>query len=213
MSATRWAASISAGLLLASCAATDASDAPTQAATDASDAPTQAATDCAGVEQGEGESTLVEYHEAAWPYPDFSLYEDADQAALQKAASLVDFNDDDFAGSYVCETAQVVVVATTDRGYALATEKFAGNTDIVIRRGDKSLADVNDLGTQLVDSSPSLGTKWESLAIDPRSSALKVGVFKALSGEDKTVIEDFAAQHDLAIAVYIDPTSSRGSTD
>lgn len=161
----------------------------------------------------EPQDGLVEYNEAAWPQPDLSVIDDSNRDQLAAASELVDFNKADFAGAYVDSKAQLIVVAATDRGQALAEDALGDDPGVTVTRGALSLESASQLGFDLYRGEPTVGEKMWQWAIDPATSALRVGIFKALSEEDRAAIEKFAEANSLPIKIYVDETAGRGAKD
>lgn len=155
-------------------------------------------------------SSLVQYREEAWPTPDLSSISDEARSDLRAASALVEYNKDDFAGTYVDGKARVAVVPSSNKGYELAAAKFGLNSRIVIERSTLSLNRASELGLSLFRSNDSLAAKIWQWAIEPNGSALRLGVFQTLTEGDQAEIGRFAAENNLAINVYIDQRATRG---
>jgi hypothetical protein len=146
----------------------------------------------------------VSYHEEPFPRPDLSVITGAVADKLAIASELVDWHDEDFAGAYVNENSQLVIVAVNDRGEKLAVDAFGADDQVRIERGTLSLRESGDLFVELIDTWPSAGDKVWMSDIDPATSGIRVGAFKRLDDADKAEIEGFAVEHDVRIDVYID---------
>lgn len=155
-------------------------------------------------------NSLVTYYDAAWPFPDLTGINKENQSPLETASELIDFNKTDFAGLYVDgDSSQLYVVAATDKGLDLALKTFADEPVVTVRRGSLSLDAANQRGLDLSETIPSVGAKMYHWAIDPESSALKVGVNAVLTDEERAEIDQFAQESATPLEVYTDETAKR----
>lgn len=157
----------------------------------------------------DGTSQLVDYVEAPWPVPNFDLINDSNSDQLIKAAELIDFNKDDFAGSYVDPEGRVIVVASTPVGEQLANKAFADDPEVAIRTAGLTINQANQAGLDLSDEVPTVGDKIYKWGIDAQADVVRIGVFRALTSEDRAAMENFADRSGLRLVVYIDEKAQR----
>ena len=150
-------------------------------------------------------SEWVTYHEGMSVLPDDSVFDAADQRARTVAAELVDWEDAHFAGTYVREEDSVVVlVATDDRGVALAEEKVAEFGDAVaIERAEHDHREINRLADRLREAVPGFGEDFLMWGANYTGTGLEVRVAEFPSEDERTVIEAFAEQHRFPVEVYV----------
>jgi len=150
-------------------------------------------------------SGWVTYHEGMSALPDASVFAAADQRARSVAAELVDWEDAHFAGTYVREEDSVVVlVATDDRGVALAEETFAEFGDAVaIERSEHNHREINRLADRLRDVVPGFGEDFLMWGANYTGTGLQVQVGEIPAEDDRTAIEAFAEQYRFPIEVYV----------
>jgi hypothetical protein len=150
-------------------------------------------------------SEWVTYHEGMSVLPDSSVFDAADRRARQAAAELVDWEDAHFAGTYVREEDSVVVlVATDDRGAALAEKRFAEFGDaVVIERAEHSHQEINRLADRLREAVPSFGEDFQMWGANYTGTGLEVQVGAPPAEGERTAIEAFAEQHRFPIEVYV----------
>jgi len=150
-------------------------------------------------------SEWVTYHEGMSALPDSSVFEAADSRARHAAAGLVDWEDAHFAGTYVRESdSVVVVVATDDRGAALAEKRFAEFGDaLVIERAEHSHREINRLADRLREGVPGFGEDFSMWGANYTATGLKVEVGAPPTEDERIAVEAFAEQHRLPIEVYV----------
>ncbi len=147
----------------------------------------------------------VTYHEGMPVLPDDSVFEDADQRARTMAAELVDWEDAHFAGTYVREEDSVVVlVATDDRGVALAEEALAEFGDAVaIERTEHDHREINRLADRLREVVPDFGEDFLMWGASYTGTGLQVQVGEFPKEDERPAIEAFAEQHRVPVEVYV----------
>lgn len=150
-------------------------------------------------------SAWVTYHEGLSVLPDSSVFDAADWRARHAAAALVDREDAHFAGTYVREADSVVVlVATDDRGAALAEKRFAEFGDaVLIERAEHSHQEINRLADRLIEKVPGFGEDFRVWGANYTGTGLKVEVGAPPTKDERTAIETFAEQHRFPIEVYV----------
>ncbi len=129
-------------------------------------------------------SEWVTYHEGMSVLPDRSVFDAADPRAREAAAELVDREDAHFAGTYVREADSVVVlVATDDRGVALAEKRFAEFGDAVaIERSEHSKREIDSLADRLREVVPGFGEDFRTWGVNYTGTGLMVEVGCASHG-------------------------------
>lgn len=150
-------------------------------------------------------SEWVTYHEGMSALPDGSVFDAADWRARHAAAALVDREDAHFSGTYVREEDSVVVlVATDDRGAALAEKRFSEFGDaVVIERAEHSHLEINRLADRLREVVPGFGEDFRTWGANYTGTGLEVEVGAPPTEEERTAIEAFAEQHRFPIEVYL----------
>jgi hypothetical protein len=150
-------------------------------------------------------SEWVTYHEGMSDLPDRSVFDTADQRARQAAAELVDWEDAHFAGTYVRKADSVVVlVATDDRGVALAKKRFAEFGDAVaIERSEHSKREIDRLAERLSVVVPGFGEDFRMWGVNYTGTGLMVEVGAPPTEDERTAIEVFAEQHRFPVEVYV----------
>ena len=150
-------------------------------------------------------SKWVTYHEGMPGRPDRSVFDAADQRARTVAAELVDWEDEHFAGTYVREEDSVVVlVATDDRGVALAEETFAKFGDAVaIEPSEHNHREIQRLADRLREAVPGFGEDFQVWGANYIGTGLEVLVGAPPTEDERTAIEAFAEQHRFPVEVYV----------
>jgi hypothetical protein len=174
---------------------------------------------CSSGSSARGGSTLVEYHHAAGPDPDLTVINDNNRGQLAKASALVDYHKADFAGTYVDQRSQVVVVAVTDHGETLAKKRLGVDPVVTIEHGSLSLDTANRLGVDLIRGVPAVGDKMWMSAIDPAASALRIGLSRRpatttgrLSSSSRASTRYTSVMNPPPVASAAWPTFSSGRT-
>lgn len=166
-----------------------------------------AATVSGGEASASGAAQRVQYADGPVPRQDVSVINDRNRDQLAEAAELVDFNKDDYAGTVVDARGKVIVVAATPRGMSLAEAAFMEDPGVEVASGQLSLNAATQLGLDLYRGLPSVSPKIYKWSIDPVASSLRVGIFKALTEDERTLVEQFAEKTDSLIEVYLDESA------
>lgn len=150
-------------------------------------------------------SDWVTYHEGMPALPDRSVFDAADRPARHAAAELVDWEDAHFAGTYVREEDSVVVlVATDDKGVALAEKRLAEFGDAVaIERAEHNHQEINRLADRLRKAVPGFGEDFRMWGANYTGTGLQVEVGAPHTEDERTAIEAFAEQHHFPVEVYV----------
>lgn len=137
----------------------------------------------------------------------------SERAASAAAASMVESHDEDFLGSYVDTSGQVVLVASTDAGESMARRELDLVEDVRVERAPLSLRQAAAFGEDLRALAPGLGEAVLQWGADPRSGGVFVTTRRRLSDEERRAVNELAASRRVPVRVELEVGVSDGTLD